>query len=51
MKIRNEDLEKNRMELEKILAYKQKEIIKMREDKIATHRQSSEKIANLSPKR
>jgi len=31
------------------LAYKQKEIIKLREDKIRIHRQSSEKVMQRSP--
>lgn len=49
MKVRNEDLEKTVEELEKMLSIKQQEIVKMREDKFATRKLSSEKILNRSP--
>lgn len=49
LKSRNADLETQREELEKLLAYKQKEINKLREEKIKIHRQSSEKFIQRSP--
>ena len=49
LKSRNADLETQREELEKLLAYKQKEINKLGEEKIKIHRQSSEKFIQRSP--